>query len=117
MIDDFEVEIKVTVVQETIDINDERLRVDCHPDPSDNTEASCIGRKCLWRPSGTNGIPWCIIDKNRLGYSLSGQPVTLTPTQPQMKATEYTIQKQDTMSFYGKDLTTVKLLVEEKGAT
>lgn len=81
-----EISIKFETVfyNETIDINDDRLRVDCHPEPG-ASQTSCFNRRCLWIPSSVSGLPWCFISKSRVSYVLQGQPTTTTGNQRNLK--------------------------------
>ena len=47
MNEEFEIDFSTATVTENIDINDEKLRVDCWPEP-DASETKCLNRKCRW---------------------------------------------------------------------
>ncbi len=64
MNEEFEIDFNAAEVVENIYIDDERLRVDCYPEPNSN-EAKCLSRKCVWSPSQIAGVPWCFVDKKR----------------------------------------------------
>lgn len=46
----------------------DNLRIDCHPDRKP-TKAKCENRGCLWSPSSTPRVPWCIFSESA-GYNL-----------------------------------------------
>jgi maltase-glucoamylase len=111
---DFEIDFKITILPDPVAINDERLRVDCHPDPG-STQSACIQRGCSWAPSSLQKVPWCFISKSRVAYVPQGTPVD-KPVGPQRSLREYTIRKADTMTFFNEDFNTVKVSVEHKGS-
>lgn len=115
MNEDFEITFKQVIIPETIDINDERLRSDCHPDPG-ASQSRCESRGCTWKQATLTGlaIPWCFIGKTRSSYALQGSPSTVTGTE--RTTTTYKANKAHSGSFYGEDISTLKISVELKGA-
>lgn len=112
MNEDFRITFKTVMVSETIDLNDEKLRVDCHPDPG-STQNSCQARSCSWISSQTQNIPWCFIPKNRATYTISGSPVTTPGTQ--RESTVYIANKSGSHTMFGEDISQLKITVERKG--
>lgn len=102
---------------EQINLNDERLRVDCHPEPNSD-EQSCRSRGCVWLQSSTPGIPWCFVNKFRVGYKVNLTTTrinTLSPTRNRIIA-KYDVYKADSLSYYGNDIKNLKIEVEKKGS-
>lgn len=115
MNENFEINFKQVIIQETIDINDERLRSDCHPDPG-SSQSRCESRGCTWRQATLTGqaIPWCFIGKSRASYALQGVPSTSTGTE--RSTAVYKANKANSNSFYGEDINNLRITVELKGA-
>jgi len=113
MTENFEINFKSVNVPEVVNLNDERLRADCFPDPG-AYQSKCQERGCVWSPSQTPGIPWCYFGKNKASYSLDGTPIT-TQVEPERLRKEYVVRKTDSASLYGEDVNRLKITVEHKG--
>ena len=113
MNEEFEVDFMSTTVTENINLNDERLRTDCFPEPNAD-EYKCRQRSCVWAPSQYSGVPWCFISKQRVSYTLDSESAATTLNNRYSK--EYSVRKVDSLSFYGEDITKLKVTVEKKGA-
>lgn len=115
MNENFEIIFKQVILPETIDLNDERLRSDCHPD-SGASQTSCQLRGCTWQPATLIGvaIPWCFIAKTRSSYSLQGSPTLSTALERSTRV--YKAAKSHASTFYGEDFNTLRVTVELKGA-
>lgn len=112
---DFEIIFKSVIVQDLVDLNDDRLRVDCHPEPG-AFESRCNDRRCKWKTSSVPNTPWCFIDKNRVSYRLENEIKNAT-TGPERSIKEFKATKSDLLSFYGEDIINLKISVEHKGAS
>lgn len=115
MNENFEIYFKPIYVPETIDLSDERLRSDCHPDPG-ATQSRCQSRGCTWQQATLTGqaIPWCFISKTRASYTLQGTPSNNIGTE--RSTTVYKANKAHSSSFYGEDISNLRITVELKGA-
>lgn len=110
----FEINFKPVVIPEVIDLNDDRLRVDCSPDAG-ASEYRCSERKCSWVPSNTQNVPWCFINKSRISYRLNSGVNNIDAGSERSKKV-YTASKADSLSMYGEDINNLKITTELKGA-
>ncbi|KAM9292474.1 sucrase-isomaltase, intestinal-like [Morus bassanus] len=81
-------------------------RIDCHPEPGASQEA-CEARGCTWCATDVTNAPWCFFPKDSpYGYSLGGN------TEKTAKGWRVTLNKRQTLSLFGNDISPVVLEVE-----
>ena len=120
MISDFTIKINpseintIIPVPEELDLNDPYLRVDCHIELGAN-ESECRRRGCVWVQSNVAGIPWCFFEKTRVGYVVSNSKSEENQLRNRI-ISNYNLNKVDSLSLYGSQITNVKVQVELRGS-
>lgn len=121
MISDFVIKFNMSTITTEVtpipelDLNDPYLRIDCHPEFG-ASESKCLARGCSWISSSVSGIPWCFINKQRIGYKVrQGRSVVSKSLARNRITATYDLTKSDSLTLYGNHINDLKVVVEQKG--
>lgn len=81
-------------------------RIDCHPQP-DATQEICEAKGCFWCSTTVANVPWCFYPADGpYGYIMKGSP------QKTALGWRLTLNKRDTISLFGNDISPVVMDIE-----